>query len=99
MRGDRSQQTRNRPTPMKHLLDNALEIAGAVLLVGFCVQWTLMGTATPADGFAEMKRAALVVDQTGKAPEPVWLADRSIGAAAKRVALQSSVDELVADAR
>ncbi len=56
---------------MKFILNNALEFAGIALLAGFCVQWTLMGLDTPSEGFAEMKRAALVVD-TAEAPAPVW---------------------------
>ena len=57
---------------MKIMLDNALEITGIALLAGFCVQWAFLGIDTPADGFAEMKRAALVVDAS-PAPAPIWL--------------------------
>ncbi|QDV05671.1 hypothetical protein Poly30_11700 [Planctomycetes bacterium Poly30] len=66
---------------MKFLLNNALEIAGIALLAGFCVQWTFMGVETPAEGFAEMKRAALVVDASGPAPAPVWLSGSRVALA------------------
>lgn len=68
---------------MKFLIKNAFEIAAVVVLAGFCVQWTLMGLDIPADGFAEMKRAALSVDVR---PDKSLSGDISIQAV-ERVAL------------
>ena len=65
---------------MKFLINNAFEIAGIAILAGFCVQWTFMGLEMPAEGFAEMKRAALVVD-TAEAPAPVWISGERLALA------------------
>ena len=52
---------------MKSMMSNAREVAAVVALVVFGAQWTLMGLETPAEGFAEVKRAALAVPAQGSA--------------------------------